>query len=78
MVTTREEREKDLWANATQDCISLIRIYQNAIAQLDQVVSKLTCLVYIEVREVMSPERFVAGVTLQNYLGSVSNGRGND
>jgi hypothetical protein len=31
MVTTREEREKDLRAIATDDCIRLVRIYQNSI-----------------------------------------------
>ncbi len=31
MDTTRDEREKDLRAIATDDCIRLIRIYQNAI-----------------------------------------------
>jgi hypothetical protein len=31
MVTTRDEREKDLRAIAAEDCIRLVRIYQGAI-----------------------------------------------
>ena len=31
MAMIRDEREKDLWKLAAQDCIGLIRVYQNAI-----------------------------------------------
>jgi hypothetical protein len=39
-----------------------------SVAVLNQVVFTLPFLVYIETREVMSPEQFVAGVALQIFF----------